>query len=131
MSSDSTGVEPPNPHPFPSPPSAQKPSLPSLLQKLKLKQKNSPPIAFDTQAQRRNHKRSSSFSELLSRILPSHREEKGYTIRKQYDQNNDSDPVELVFGIPNPTLAFRYGVAADTGRDTCILRVSESFELIE
>lgn len=97
MSSNSTGVEPPTPHLLSEYPLS--PHKPSLLQKLKLK-RSSPPIAFDTQ--RRNHKRSSSFSDWVSQILPSHRQEKGHTERKQYGPNRDQSPVDLVFGVPTP-----------------------------
>ncbi|KAG0649356.1 hypothetical protein D0Z07_4196 [Hyphodiscus hymeniophilus] len=98
MSADSTGVEPPtSPHPVNlSPSSARKRSI---FQKLKIT--SLPPIVIDTQAQRRNkHSRSNSFGGLVSRVLPSHREEKGYTLREQYDKNSSQDPVELIFGLP-------------------------------
>jgi hypothetical protein len=70
---------------------------PSLFQKLK--QKQAPPTAFETQAKpRRAHQRSSSLGAFVQRILPSHREEKGYTLRQQYEDNGSQDPVDLVFG---------------------------------
>ena len=95
MPSDSTGVESPRPHPLAdSNPTTRKPSI---LQKLKLKQ--SPPIAFENQTQSRVHKRSSSFSGFVSRILPSHREEKGHALRQKYEDNGTQDPVGLVFGV--------------------------------
>jgi hypothetical protein len=109
MSSDSTGVEPPTPQPlFESPPSANKPSL---FQKLGLKPKQAPPIAFNNQ----RHKRSSSFSEWASRILPSHKEEKGHTARTHYDPNSSPNAVDLIFGVPASTMPQDDAGTADIG----------------
>lgn len=92
----STEARPGTPRPpSESPPTARKPSL---FQKLK--QKQPPPTAFETHAKsRRSHQRSSSLGAFVQRILPSHREEKGYTLRQQYEDNSTQDPVDLVFGV--------------------------------
>lgn len=92
----STDVQPGSPHSLKeSPPTVRKVSL---LQKLKHKQ--APPTAFETRAKiSRAHQRSSSVGAFVQRILPSHREEKGYTLRQQYEDNGIQDPVDLVFGV--------------------------------
>jgi hypothetical protein len=53
------------------------PRAPSLFRKAKRKQP--PPTAIDTASERCNHVRSSSLGQLVSRILPSNRAEKGGT----------------------------------------------------
>jgi hypothetical protein len=68
-------------------------------------------MAFNTQAQRcARHRRSSSFSGFVQRILPSHREEKGHTLRSQYDLNSNQDPVKLVFGVPISATPDKMGI---------------------
>jgi hypothetical protein len=49
------------------------------------KQGRAPPVAFETQASRRRHGRSSSLSTVFSKLLPSHRSEKGHTLCKTRD----------------------------------------------
>lgn len=88
-----------------------KPHHPSSLQQhpppspAKLTPKTSPqrhkaPLAYDNKAaDGKRHGRASSFSGFVSRILPSRREERGYTLRKEFKDDGSQDAVGLVFGM--------------------------------
>lgn len=71
---------------------------PSIIQKLK--QKRQTPVSFDNQGPPRQHGRSSSFSGFVSRILPSRREERGHTLRAQFQDDGSQDVTHLYFGSP-------------------------------
>lgn len=60
-----------------------------------------PPAALETQASRRNRGRS-SLGTFVSRILPSRRPEKGYTLRNEYQDGGPLSAADLVFGITEP-----------------------------
>jgi len=60
----------------------------------------SPPVAFNTQSIGRGHFRSSSLGSFVSRLLPSRRQEKGHTLRSEFNDDSTQDPVGLVFNIP-------------------------------
>jgi hypothetical protein len=60
-----------------------------------------PPVAFNTRSVRQGHIRSSSFGGFVSRLLPSYRQEKGHTLRSNFNDNGTNDPVRLVFSLPN------------------------------
>jgi hypothetical protein len=62
-----------------------------------------PPTAVATEAHSRKLKRSSSFGDLVKRILPSNRRERGYTLREKYRMSEDSsqDHVRSMFGGMN------------------------------
>lgn len=62
-----------------------------------------PSSAVATEAHSGKLKRSSSFGDLVKRILPSNRRERGYTLREEYRMSEDSsqDHVRSVFGGMN------------------------------
>jgi hypothetical protein len=61
---------------------------------------NSPPVAFNLRSTRRGHTRSSSFGGFVSRLLPSHRQEKGHTLRSKFNDDGAQD-AGLVFDLTN------------------------------
>jgi hypothetical protein len=66
-----------------------------------------PPAAFDTQVDQRKHARSSSFGELVSRMLPSRRQDKAHTLRTGFQEGGPHDAVDLVFGLADGTSTSR------------------------
>jgi hypothetical protein len=77
---------------------AQPPSPPdwSASRANKDKLSKSPPMAFNIRSARRGHIRSSSFGDFVSRLLPSRRQEKGHTLRSEY---NDDSTQEVAIGL--------------------------------
>jgi hypothetical protein len=67
----------------------------------KQKDKQSPPAALETQPSRRRHGRS-SLGNLVSRILPSRRAERGHTLRNEFKDDGPLAAADLVFGIIEP-----------------------------
>jgi hypothetical protein len=61
----------------------------------------SPPVAFNTKPVGRGHFRSPSFGGFVSRLLPSRRQEKGHTLRSQFNDDGTQDAVGLVFNLPS------------------------------
>ncbi|RDL33666.1 uncharacterized protein BP5553_08034 [Venustampulla echinocandica] len=58
-----------------------------------------PPASYDGQSPQRRRTRSASFSGLVSRILPSRKQEKGGTLREQFRDGGPLDAVDVVFGL--------------------------------
>lgn len=85
----STEVQPPSP--------PQEVTTSSRPTKLNGEEKHGkrPPIAFDTQASRRRHGRSSSLGDVLSRFLPSRRPEKGHTLRLGIETRDSQTEMNL------------------------------------
>ncbi|KAE9363430.1 hypothetical protein N431DRAFT_497298 [Stipitochalara longipes BDJ] len=69
----------------------------SFTQKDKLSK--SPPVALNTQSAGRGHFRSSSFGDFVSRLLLSRRQEKGHTLRSEFNDDGTQDAVGLVFNL--------------------------------
>jgi hypothetical protein len=66
------------------------------------KDKPLPPAALETQNSRRRRGRSSSLGNLVSRILPSRRAERGHTLRNEYRDDDPFSATDLVFGMTEP-----------------------------
>ncbi|KAI9054675.1 hypothetical protein LZ554_001827 [Drepanopeziza brunnea f. sp. 'monogermtubi'] len=81
----------------------------SFLKRLK----SPPPVALNTQAERKDrrvHGRSNSFSEGLKKLLPSHRSEKGGTLRaKKGDGEDESGQQDFLRGVARAGLAVGAG----------------------
>jgi hypothetical protein len=84
---------------LPTSPGSVGPSRPLTFMQ-KLKQKQQPPLAYEHNASRRKHGRSSSLGDFVSSILPSQRKERGYALRAQYQDDGSHLPSDLVFGLP-------------------------------
>lgn len=85
------------------PQSSQVSQSPQDRPKIFRKQKDKPlqTAALGTQPSRRHHWRS-PFGNLVSRILPSRRPEKGYTMRSEFKEEGPLSAVDLVFGFTGP-----------------------------